>query len=128
MACKRQAPTLDFQHMLIPRLDPAAIDRVILERLAGLLGGDVQPYKQTGVIELAQPCEGGISLILSTSRNDHACSRPGQPQSHAKPETAIAPGDERNAIAQVEELRHGRAHREASLGAAGFIPELGAER
>src|SRR5450631_2665836 len=26
MTCKGQAPSLDFQHMLIPRLDPAAIE------------------------------------------------------------------------------------------------------
>src|ERR1700730_14159149 len=31
MACKRQAPPLDFQHMLIPRLDPAAIDHITLD-------------------------------------------------------------------------------------------------
>src|SRR5882762_11284575 len=32
MTCKRQAPPLDFQHMLIPRLDPAAIDHIALDR------------------------------------------------------------------------------------------------
>src|SRR5882762_3138595 len=35
MARKRQASSLDFQHMLIPRLDPAAIDHVALD-LGGL--------------------------------------------------------------------------------------------
>jgi hypothetical protein len=62
----------------------------------------------------------GIGLILSTSGNDHACSRAGQPKSHAEPETAIASGDECNAIAQVEELHHVRAHREVS----GVLPAL----
>src|SRR5947207_13478398 len=31
MTCERQAPPLNFQHMLIPRLDPAAIDYIETE-------------------------------------------------------------------------------------------------